>query len=131
MESQNNTECAIFSTPLDYGNPSAGNASLGRYRLEALRHRLISIDSAVIRYKATKSPRIGTLWTNPGGPGGSGVDALSSGDGELISKITGGYYDIASSLLLNRHSPVIVTPLLYRLGSARGQIHVTAGGLLR
>ena len=50
-------DCATAKVPLDYGNP-AGRA----------------IDLAVIRHKATDpGRRVGTLFFNPGGPGGPGT----------------------------------------------------------
>ncbi|KAF8598570.1 hypothetical protein BDV93DRAFT_609757 [Ceratobasidium sp. AG-I] len=45
-------ECGTFEVPLDYKNSGAGKALL-----------------AVARINATKTPRLGTLFTNPGGPG--------------------------------------------------------------
>jgi hypothetical protein len=45
-------ECSRFEVPLDWNNSAAGKASL-----------------AVARYPATKQPRLGTLFINPGGPG--------------------------------------------------------------
>lgn len=47
-------DCARFEVPLDWHNDAAGKASL-----------------AVARYNATKQPKIGTLFVNPGGPGSS------------------------------------------------------------
>ncbi|MGH3600070.1 MAG: alpha/beta fold hydrolase, partial [Pseudonocardiaceae bacterium] len=53
-------ECMSLTVPLDYANP-AGN----------------TIQLAVIRTRATDSEhRIGSLITNPGGPGGSGVEVI-------------------------------------------------------
>ncbi|CEL63020.1 Carboxylesterase B OS=Mycobacterium tuberculosis GN=caeB PE=3 SV=1 [Rhizoctonia solani AG-1 IB] len=72
-------ECSQFEVPLDWANHSAGKASL-----------------AVIRYKATKQPKLGTLFVNPGGPGGSGVDLIVSAAAEMISSMSGGQYDIVS-----------------------------------
>lgn len=45
-------ECSRYEVPLDWHNEAAGKASL-----------------AVARYPATKQPRLGTLFVNPGGPG--------------------------------------------------------------
>lgn len=57
---QRGFECATLKVPLDYDRP-AGE----------------SIDLAVIRRKATSpSERIGSLFFNPGGPGGAGTAAL-------------------------------------------------------
>ncbi|KAG8682389.1 hypothetical protein FRC11_014946 [Ceratobasidium sp. 423] len=51
---------------------------------------------AIVRYKATKQPKLGTLFLNPGGPGGSGVNFISSSSAETISEAAGGQYDIVS-----------------------------------
>ncbi|KAF8754464.1 MEROPS serine peptidase family S33 [Rhizoctonia solani] len=45
-------ECARFEVPLDWHNATAGKASL-----------------ALARYKAVNKPKLGTLFTNPGGQG--------------------------------------------------------------
>ena len=50
-------ECATYDVPLDYENPGAGTVHL-----------------AVNRVRATGPGRVGSLFLNPGGPGGSGVD---------------------------------------------------------
>ncbi len=51
-------ECGTVQVPLDYGQPQGGSISL-----------------AVVRQPATdQAHRIGSLFLNPGGPGGSGVD---------------------------------------------------------
>jgi pimeloyl-ACP methyl ester carboxylesterase len=55
------TECAEVLAPLDYADPSAKAVTL------ALRRR-----------PATASPRLGTLFINPGGPGGSGTALVES-----------------------------------------------------
>ncbi len=53
-------ECATAVVPLDWDDPEGGTITL-----------------AVNRHQAT-GDRIGSLLINPGGPGGSGIDALSS-----------------------------------------------------
>lgn len=53
-------ECATLVVPLDYGDPDGE-----------------TIEVAVNRHRATRD-RIGSLLVNPGGPGASGVDSLSS-----------------------------------------------------
>lgn len=53
-------ECASIKVPLDYANP-------GRQ----------AITLTMARQKATSSPKLGTLFINPGGPGGSGIDLLA------------------------------------------------------
>ncbi|KAG8744376.1 hypothetical protein FRC10_010263 [Ceratobasidium sp. 414] len=70
--------CGRFEVPLDYANEAAGKASL-----------------VVARYPATKGPKIGTLFLNPGGPGGSGVDFIL-GSAEKIMTTVGGKYDLVS-----------------------------------
>jgi pimeloyl-ACP methyl ester carboxylesterase len=55
-----NFQCATIKVPVDYANPDAGTLTL-----------------AVIRHQATDlTNRIGTLFFNPGGPGGSGTSDL-------------------------------------------------------
>ncbi|KAF8699096.1 MEROPS serine peptidase family S33, partial [Rhizoctonia solani] len=72
-------ECSRFEVPLDWANATAGKASL-----------------SVARYKATKQPKLGTIFTNPGGPGASGVKAIKGGNAIKISEASGGQYDIVS-----------------------------------
>ncbi len=52
-------DCAKLEVPLDYENPTAGTAKIAMKRL-----------------KTTSEHKLGTLVMNPGGPGGSGVDAM-------------------------------------------------------
>jgi pimeloyl-ACP methyl ester carboxylesterase len=52
-------ECGELAVPIDYDNPESGVATI-----------------ALIRFPATGA-RIGSLVMNPGGPGGSGVDAAT------------------------------------------------------
>lgn len=55
-------ECGTVQVPLDYSNPGAAAISI-----------------AVVRLRATDpAQKIGSLFFNPGGPGGSGVDFLLS-----------------------------------------------------
>jgi hypothetical protein len=65
--------------PLNYSNHTVGDASL-----------------YLTRYRAT-APRQGTLFVNPGGPGGSGA-AFVEKRGAQLSIIAGGGYDIVRSL---------------------------------
>src|ERR1700761_6337001 len=68
-----------YSVPLDYFNASAGNASL-----------------ALARYIVpNREQRLGTIFFNPGGPGGSGT-ALIHLAGKQIAGLVGGRYDIVS-----------------------------------
>ncbi|EUC61817.1 hydrolase, putative [Rhizoctonia solani AG-3 Rhs1AP] len=57
-------ECARFEVPLDWHDEVVGKVSL-----------------AVIRYPAIKSPKLGTLFMNPGGPGSGGVQAIQGAFG--------------------------------------------------
>jgi len=54
--------CASVTAPIDWATPSAG-----------------SLELAVIRHVTTSSKRVGSLLVNPGGPGGSGYDAVARG----------------------------------------------------
>ena len=61
-------ECATARVPLDYDNPGGPTIPL-----------------ALTRLPASDPPRrIGTLFVNPGGPGGSGVELLRGGDAQEI-----------------------------------------------
>ncbi|CAE6422740.1 unnamed protein product [Rhizoctonia solani] len=72
-------DCSRFEVPLDWADSTSGKASL-----------------AVARFNATKQPKLGTIFVNPGGPGGSGVDMVLSGNALKISEASGGQYDIVS-----------------------------------
>ncbi|KAL3430107.1 Alpha/Beta hydrolase protein [Aspergillus tetrazonus] len=75
-------DCTTLTVPLEYADPHNG--------------QLATIPLARYAARVPASQRKGTLLTNPGGPGSSGVDFLSNGAGSGISNITGGYYDIVS-----------------------------------
>ncbi|KAG8721739.1 hypothetical protein FRC08_010620 [Ceratobasidium sp. 394] len=79
ISNSTNRQCGRFEVPLDYQNATAGKASL-----------------AVARYLATRQPKLGTLFLNPGGPGGSGVDLILSSASELIGLYGNGQYDLVS-----------------------------------
>ena len=57
------TECATVLAPLDYANPSQRAVTL-----------------ALRRLAATRSPKLGTLFINPGGPGASGMSLVTRFD---------------------------------------------------
>lgn len=57
---QKDYDCARLSVPLDYTSASNGET--------------IKLD--LIKAKATKEPYLGSVLYNPGGPGGSGVEAI-------------------------------------------------------
>ncbi|PWK81170.1 alpha/beta hydrolase family protein [Lentzea atacamensis] len=70
-------ECASVKVPLDYDNPRGATTSV-----------------ALARKPATdKARRIGSLFLNPGGPGGSGVD-FALGAGNTLSANLQGRFDI-------------------------------------
>ncbi|CAE6462663.1 unnamed protein product [Rhizoctonia solani] len=73
-------ECARFEVPLDWRNATVGKASL-----------------ALARYKAINQPKLGTLFTNPGGPGGSGVASILDRSADILMTASGGRYDIVST----------------------------------
>lgn len=73
-------DCARLDVPLDWLNPSDDARAI----------------IAVIRLPASdKSDYRGPVFTNPGGPGGSGVFAVRD-HGKYIQKIVGQNYDIIS-----------------------------------
>lgn len=65
-------ECTRVLVPLDYANPSEQAITL-----------------ALARRKATKTPVLGTLFINPGGPGGSGRNMVTYFESEGLEQ-----YDI-------------------------------------
>lgn len=69
------SECARIEVPLDYADPDGA-----------------SIDVSVTRVPAT-GERIGTLFVNPGGPGGSAVDYAKAAD-LIVSPAIREHYDI-------------------------------------
>ncbi|TRM59951.1 TAP-like protein-domain-containing protein [Schizophyllum amplum] len=73
-----NITCGYYNVPLDWADDSVGTASL-----------------AVVLYPATKDRR-GTMFANPGGPGGSGVEYILEFGPNISSKVIGGHYDIVS-----------------------------------
>ena len=60
----NGLECAKVLVPLNYADPNGQAMTL-----------------SLARHKATAEPRLGSLFLNPGGPGASGIDLVSSFDG--------------------------------------------------
>lgn len=56
---ESGSQCTKVLVPLDYANPSG-----------------TAITLALRRIKASKGPKLGTLFVNPGGPGGSGQDLV-------------------------------------------------------
>jgi pimeloyl-ACP methyl ester carboxylesterase len=71
-------ECATVPVPLDYDQPSGATTPL-----------------ALARVPATDAKhRIGTVFVNPGGPGGSGVGFVLGGFGEYLRDNLGGRFDV-------------------------------------
>ncbi|KLO10605.1 alpha/beta-hydrolase [Schizopora paradoxa] len=68
-------ECGTIDVPLDYFNASKGTSTL-----------------ALARLNATKERR-GTVFLNPGGPGGAGT-RLVTGRGDLFALLVGPHYDL-------------------------------------
>ncbi len=71
-------DCATVRVPLDYDRPSHGTTRL-----------------ALARFPATDTQhRIGSVFVNPGGPGGSGVGMVLNGFGEFLGAQLGGRFDV-------------------------------------
>jgi pimeloyl-ACP methyl ester carboxylesterase len=73
-------ECATVQVPLDYDKPRGAKISLALTRLPA----------------AGPGARIGSIFFNPGGPGGSGVDFLQAIGRELYSPQVRARFDLVS-----------------------------------
>jgi pimeloyl-ACP methyl ester carboxylesterase len=71
-------QCATATVPLDYDTPGAGTTELVLARIPA----------------ADPANRIGTVFINPGGPGGSGVELLLFGFGEFLAGQLQGRFDV-------------------------------------
>ncbi|KZV91479.1 alpha/beta-hydrolase [Exidia glandulosa HHB12029] len=72
-------ECGRLEVPLDYFNASKGTASISLARIPA----------------ANTSSRLGSIFFNPGGPGGSGVNFVYR-TGKSLAALLDGRYDIVS-----------------------------------
>lgn len=71
-------ECATAQVPLDYDRPWGKTTELALARVPA----------------SDPEGRIGSLFVNPGGPGGSGVALVLGGFGEFLSANLGGRFDV-------------------------------------
>ncbi|KAL5639319.1 hypothetical protein ACGC1H_006734 [Rhizoctonia solani] len=73
------TQCAFFNVPMDYSNPE--------------NNLTVSIFMRKLPARVPENQRLGTILTNPGGPGASGSAFVASG-GQDMSTIVEGKYDI-------------------------------------
>jgi pimeloyl-ACP methyl ester carboxylesterase len=71
-------ECAVATVPLDYDRPSRGTTELALARIPA----------------SDPADRVGTVFVNPGGPGGSGVGLVLFGFGEFLRDQLDGRFDV-------------------------------------
>ncbi|CAE6457424.1 unnamed protein product [Rhizoctonia solani] len=105
-------ECGSIVVPLDYFDPTAGTATI-----------------ALGKYKADPSVRRGTVFLNPGGPGGPGVRLATHSGPTLVATRLGPYYDLVgfdprgkqflmrrASNLLKRWTNSIATQAIFELG---------------
>jgi len=72
------TQCARVAVPLDYDQPNGPKTTIALARVPA----------------RDKAHRIGTVFVNPGGPGGSGVDLVLGGFGQFLAGALGGRFDV-------------------------------------
>lgn len=70
-------QCATYAVPLDHRDPTGARATI-----------------AVDRLPATGPDRIGSLFLNPGGPGGSGVDFVAAAGTSPIFKALNERFDL-------------------------------------
>lgn len=70
-------ECGTAQVPLDYDRP-----------------RRATTEIALARVPASSSNRIGSVFVNPGGPGGSGVGLVLDGFGEFLHEQLDGRFDV-------------------------------------
>lgn len=71
-------DCAVVRVPLDYDRPQDGKTSIALARIPA----------------ADPEHKLGTLFMNPGGPGGSGIQMLLSGFGAVLGQALQGRFDL-------------------------------------
>ncbi|MDN3496948.1 alpha/beta hydrolase [Planococcus sp. APC 4015] len=70
-------DCTMVTAPLDWADPTAGE-----------------IELSVIRHRATEGAALGSLLTNPGGPGGSGVDLIRESLSFAVGADLSARYDV-------------------------------------
>ena len=71
-------ECATFDVPLDYDSLGGRTTGIALARVPA----------------ADTAHRIGSVFVNPGGPGGSGVGLVLEGFGQELHDNLGGRFDV-------------------------------------
>ncbi len=71
--------CATADVPTDYDNPTGPKTRLALTKLPA---------------RGAPDERLGTLFTNPGGPGGSGVDFVQQAAAEIYPPEVLAHYDV-------------------------------------
>jgi pimeloyl-ACP methyl ester carboxylesterase len=71
-------DCATVEVPLDYDQPNGPKTQIALARVPA----------------SDPARKIGTLFLNPGGPGGSGVDLALFGFGDFLNQTLQGRFDI-------------------------------------
>ena len=71
-------ECALYDVPLDYDSPRGRTTEIALARFPA----------------ADTANRIGSVFVNPGGPGGSGVELVLEGFGQFLHDNLGGRFDV-------------------------------------
>lgn len=97
-------ECAVADVPLDYDEPHGATTSIALARVPP----------------SDPASRVGTVFANPGGPGGSGVELVLNGFGDAPSGNLGGRLDVVGfdprcyGLLFTHEGGSDRTPLLGR-----------------
>src|SRR6187401_1985473 len=71
-------ECAVAAVPLDYDRPHGAKTGLALARIPA----------------ADQENKLGTVFVNPGGPGGSGVSLARDGFGDFLGTLLDGRFDV-------------------------------------
>jgi len=71
-------ECATAEVPLDYGSPAGATTRIALARVPA----------------SDSGNRVGSVFVNPGGPGGSGVGFVLSGFGNFLEENLDGRFDV-------------------------------------
>jgi len=86
------TECATATVPLDYDRPNGPTTTIALARVPATAPG--PTGGAGDPTAPGNAPRVGSLFVNPGGPGGSGVGLVLGGFGKFLADQLGGRFDI-------------------------------------